>query len=129
MSKTWNFDQPLDDVKSTSSNEERAKIAALFHKQDEKPIEEIDYVAAFEQQQKESESKDDQTPELKVKQSQTKTVNITSDYKQHLADTIAQNNNDISACQKQIEELHQLIDEKKIQNKKLQAISVAIDDL
>ncbi|HEM3287960.1 TPA: chemotaxis protein, partial [Streptococcus suis] len=26
-------------------------------------------------------------------------------------------------------ELHQLIDEKKIQNKKLQAISVAIDDL
>ncbi|HEM5574711.1 TPA: chemotaxis protein, partial [Streptococcus suis] len=53
MSKTWNFDQPLDDVKSTSSHEERAKIAALFHKQDEKPIEEVDYVAAFEQQQKE----------------------------------------------------------------------------
>ena len=42
---------------------------------------------------------------------------------------LAQNNKDISACQKQIEELHQLIDEKKIQNKKLQAISVAIDDL
>lgn len=129
MSKTWNFDQPLDDVKPTSSHEERAKIAALFHKQDEKPIEEVDYVAAFEQQQKESESKDVQTPESKVKQSQPKKVNITSDYKQHLADTIAQNNKDISACQKQIEELHQLIDEKKIQNKKLQAISVAIDDL
>ncbi|HFI0120109.1 TPA: DUF5945 family protein [Streptococcus suis] len=129
MSKTWNFDKPLDDVKPTSSHEERAKIAALFHKQDEKTVEEVDYVAAFEQQKKESESKDVQTPELKVKQSQTKKVNITSDYKQHLADTIAQNNNDISACQKQIEELHQLIDEKKIQNKKLQAISVAIDDL
>ncbi|HFI0635574.1 TPA: DUF5945 family protein [Streptococcus suis] len=131
MSKTWNFDQPLDNVKPTSSHEERAKIAALFHKQDEKPIEEVDYVAAFEQQQKESESKDVQTPELKVKQNQPKkvNVNITSDYKQHLADTIAQNNKDISACQKQIEELHQLIDEKKIQNKKLQAISVAIDDL
>ncbi|CYW26132.1 glutamate-cysteine ligase [Streptococcus suis] len=86
-------------------------------------------MAAFEQQQKESESKDVQTPESKVKQSQPKKVNITSDYKQHLADTIAQNNKDISACQKQIEELHQLIDEKKIQNKKLQAISVAIDDL
>lgn len=79
--------------------------------------------------QKELESKDVQTPESKVKQSQPKKVNITSDYKQHLADTIAQNNKDISACQKQIEELHQLIDEKKIQNKKLQAISVAIDDL
>lgn len=129
MSKTWNFDQPLDDVKPISSNEERAKIAALFHKQDEKSIEEVDYVAAFEQQKKESESKDAQMPETKVKQSQPKKVNITSDYKQHLADTIAQNNNDISACQKQIEELHQLIDEKKIQNKKLQAISVAIDDL
>ena len=47
MSKTWNFDQPLDDVKPTSSHEERAKIAALFHKQDEKSIEEVDYVAAF----------------------------------------------------------------------------------
>lgn len=74
-------------------------------------------------------NKDAQISESKVKQSQSKKVNITSDYKQHLADTIAQNNNDISACQKQIEELHQLIDEKKIQNKKLQAISVAIDDL
>ena len=129
MSKTWNFDQPLDDVKPTSSNKERAKIAALFHKQDEKSIEEVDYVAAFEQQKKESESKDAQTPKPRIKQSLPKRVNITSDYKQHLADTIAQNNKDISACQKQIEELHQLIDEKKIQNKKLQAISVAIDDL
>ena len=129
MSKTWNFDQPLEDVKPTSSHEERAKIAALFHKQDDKPIEEVDYVAAFEQQQKESKSKDAQTPESKVKQSQPKKGNITSDYKQHLADTIEQNNKDISTCQKQIEELHQLIDEKKIQNKKLQAISVAIDDL
>ena len=129
MSKTWNFDQPLEDVKPTSSHEERAKIAALFHKQEEKPIEEVDYVAAFEQQQKESKSKDAQTPESKVKQSQPKKGNITSDYKQHLADTIEQNNKDISTCQKQIEELHQLIDEKKIQNKKLQAISVAIDDL
>ena len=96
MSKTWNFDQPLDDVKPTSSNEERAKIAALFHKQDEKSIEEVDYVAAFEQQQKESDSKDVQTPELKVKQNQPKKVNITSDYKQHLADTIAQNKNFIN---------------------------------
>ena len=104
MSKTWNFDQPLDDVKPTSSHEERAKIAALFHKQDEKPIEEVDYVAAFEQQQKESESKDVQTLASTVKQNQPKKVNITSDYKQHLADTIAQNNKDISACQKQIEE-------------------------
>ncbi|MHC3595199.1 DUF5945 family protein, partial [Streptococcus suis] len=80
-------------------------------------------------QQKESKYKDDQTLASTVKQRQPKKVNITSDYKQHLADTIAQNNKDISACQKQIEELHQLIDEKKIQNKKLQAISVAIDDL
>lgn len=117
MSKTWNFDQPLDDVKPTSSHEERAKIAALFHKQDETLIEEVDYVATFEQKQKESESKDVQTPELKVKQNQPKKVNITSDYKQYLTDTIAQNNKDISACQKQIEELHQLIDEKNIQNK------------
>ncbi|MEZ7570020.1 DUF5945 family protein [Streptococcus anginosus] len=129
MTKTWNFDQQLDDVKPTSSNEERAKIAALFHKQDEKSIEEVDYVAAFEQQKKESESKDAQTPKPRIKQSLPKKVNITSDYKQHLADTIAQNNNDISACQKQIERLHQLIDKKKIQNKKLQAISAAIDDL
>ncbi|MEX5397398.1 DUF5945 family protein [Streptococcus sp. ZJ93] len=129
MSKTWNFEQPLDDVKPTSSNEERAKIAALFHKQENQSNEEMDYVAAFEKQKMGSESKDARTPESKVKQSQPKKANITSDYKQHLADTISQNNKDISACQKQIEELHQLIDEKKIQNKKLQAISAAIDDL
>ena len=129
MTKDWTFDQPLDDNTPTSSTEERAKIAALFHKENQEGAEDVDYVAAFEQQQKESKSKDDQTPESRVKQSQPKKVNITRDYKQHLADTIAQNNKDISTCQKQIEELHQLIDEKKIQNKKLQAISVAIDDL
>lgn len=38
MSKTWNFDQPLDDVKPTSSHEERAKIAALFHKQEKNQL-------------------------------------------------------------------------------------------
>lgn len=35
MTKDWTFDQPLDDNTPTSSSEERAKIAALFHK--EKP--------------------------------------------------------------------------------------------
>lgn len=50
MSKIWNFDQPLDDVTPTSSNEERAKIAALFQKQGDKPVEEVDYGAAFEEQ-------------------------------------------------------------------------------
>lgn len=129
MSKSWNFDQPLDDATSTSSNEERAKIAALFHKKDDQPNEEVDYVAAFEKQKKNPEAKVESKTEEKDKQSQSLKVNITSDYKQYLANTIAQNNNDISACQKQIEELYQLIDEKKIQNKKLQAISAAIDDL
>ena len=129
MSKSWNFDQPLDDAIPTSSNEERAKIAALFHKKDDKPKKEVDYVAAFEKQKKNPEAKVESKTEEKDKQSQSLKVNITSDYKQHLANTIAQNNNDISACQKQIEEFHQLIDEKKIQNKKLQAISVAIDEL
>ena len=129
MSKSWNFDPPLDDATPTSSNEERAKIAALFHKKDDQPNEEVDYVAAFEKQKKNPEAKVESKTEEKDKQSQSLKVNITSDYKQYLANTIAQNNNDISACQKQIEELHQLIDEKKIQNKKLQAISAAIDDL
>ena len=129
MSKSWNFDQPLDDATPPSSNEERAKIAALFHKKDDQPNEEVDYVAAFEKQKKNPEAKVESKTEEKDKQSQSLKVNITSDYKQHLANTIAQNNNDISACQKQIEEFHQLIDEKKIQNKKLQAISVAIDEL
>ncbi|HEM4690510.1 TPA: chemotaxis protein, partial [Streptococcus suis] len=55
--------------------------------------------------------------------------NITNDYKQHLADVMAQNNEDILQSQKKIEELHQLIDDKNKQNKKLQAISAAIDDL
>ncbi|MGG6796402.1 UNVERIFIED_CONTAM: chemotaxis protein [Streptococcus canis] len=129
MSKSWNFDQPLDDVTPTSSNEERAKIAALFQKKDEKPVEEMDYGAAFEKQKMATKPKVESKPEEKEMTSKSSNVSITSDYKQHLADTIAQNNDDISACQKKIEELHQLIDEKKIQNKKLQAISAAIDDL
>ena len=103
MSKSWNFDQPLDDATPTSSNEERAKIAALFHKKDDQPNEEVDYVAAFEKQKKNPEAKVESKTEEKDKQSQSLKVNITSDYKQHLANTIAQNNNDISACQKQIE--------------------------
>ncbi|HEM4868234.1 TPA: chemotaxis protein, partial [Streptococcus suis] len=44
-------------------------------------------------------------------------------------DVMAKNNEDILQSQKKIEELHQLIDDKNKQNKKLQAISVAIDDL
>lgn len=55
--------------------------------------------------------------------------NITNDYKQHLADVMAQNNEDILQSQKKIEELQQLIDDKNKQNKKLQSISAAIDDL
>lgn len=129
MTDSWAFDQPLEGKTPTSSIEERAKIAALFHKKDDQPNEEVDYVAAFEKQKKNPEAKVESKTEEKDKQSQSLKVNITSDYKQHLANTIAQNNDDISACQKQIEELHQLIDEKKIQNKKLQAISAAIDDL
>ena len=54
---------------------------------------------------------------------------ITNDYKQYLADVMDQNNEDIRQSQKKIEELHQLIDDKNKQNKKLQAISAAIDDL
>ncbi|CIV88066.1 glutamate-cysteine ligase [Streptococcus pneumoniae] len=54
---------------------------------------------------------------------------IISDYKQHLANVMAQNNEDILQSQKKIEELNQLIDDKNKQNKKLQAISEAIDDL
>ncbi|HEM4563565.1 TPA: chemotaxis protein [Streptococcus suis] len=104
MSKTWNFDQPLDDVKPTSSHEERAKIAALFHKQDEKPIEEVDYVAAFEQQQKESESKDVQTPESKVKPR-----DIITDEEQILDKSIQEAKNKLNTEQleKRIEEFKQ----------------------
>ncbi|KIS05289.1 glutamate-cysteine ligase [Streptococcus equi subsp. zooepidemicus Sz12is] len=48
MTKDWTFDQPLDDNTPTSSSEERAKIAALFHKENQEGVEDVDYVAAFE---------------------------------------------------------------------------------
>lgn len=131
MTKDWTFDQPLDDNKPTSSSEERAKIAALFHKENQEGAEDVDYVAAFEMEQQKS--KNQMAPQQKPqKQSTPKEVSsstITSDYKQHLADVMAQNNEDIRQSQKKIEELHQLIDDKNKQNKKLQAISAAIDDL
>ena len=45
MTKDWTFDQPLDDNTPTSSTEERAKIAALFHQEKQQEPEEVDYVA------------------------------------------------------------------------------------
>ena len=131
MTKDWTFDQPLDDNTPTSSSEERAKIAALFHKENQEGTEDVDYVAAFEMEQQKS--KNQMAPQQKT-QEQSKpedkpSSTITSDYKQHLADVMAQNNEDIRQSQKKIEELHQLIDDKNKHNKKLQAISVAIDDL
>ncbi|MGX7234424.1 DUF5945 family protein [Enterococcus italicus] len=131
MTKDWTFDQPLDDNTPTSSSEERAKIAALFHKENQEGAEDVNYVAAFEMEQQKS--KNQMAPQQK-KQEQSipedkPSSTITSDYKQYLADVMDQNNGDIRQSQKKIEELHQLIDDKNKQNKKLQAISVAIDDL
>ncbi|HEM3230693.1 DUF5945 family protein [Streptococcus suis] len=131
MTKDWTFDQPLDDNTPTSSTEERAKIAALFHKENQEGVEDVDYVAAFEMEHQKAKEKSISQPKTQ-EQSTPKKVSssaITSDYKQHLANMVAQNNEDIIQSQKKIEELHQLIDEKNKHNKKLQAISAAIDDL
>ncbi|CAX00623.1 TPA: chemotaxis protein [Streptococcus equi subsp. zooepidemicus] len=131
MTKDWTFDQPLDDNTPTSSSEERAKIAALFHKENQEGAEDVDYVTAFEMEQQKS--KNQMAPQQKPQEQSTpkevSSSNITNDYKKHLADVMAKNNEDIRQSQKKIEELHQLIDDKNKQNKKLQAISVAIDDL
>lgn len=131
MTKDWTFDQPLENNTPTSSTEERAKIAALFHKENQEGAEDVDYVAAFEMEQQKS--KNQMAPQKKTQEQSTpkevSSSTITNDYKKHLADVMAQNNEDIRQSQKKIEELHQLIDDKNKQNKKLQAISVAIDDL
>ena len=131
MTKDWTFDQPLDDNTPTSSTEERAKIAALFHTENQESAEDVDYVAAFEMEQQKS--KNQMAPQQKPQEQSTpkevSSSTITNDYKKHLADVMAKNNEDIRQSQKKIEELHQLIDDKNKQNKKLQAISVAIDDL
>ena len=131
MTKDWTFDQPLDDNTPTSSTEERAKIAALFHKENQEGAEDVDYVAAFEMEQQKS--KNQMAPQQKPQEQSTpkevSSSTITNDYKKHLADVMAKNNEDILQSQKKIEELHQLIDDKNKQNKKLQAISAAIDDL
>lgn len=131
MTKDWTFDQPLDDNTPTSSSEERAEIAALFHKENQEGAEDVDYVAAFEMEQQKS--KNQMVPQQKTQEQSIPedkhSSTITNDYKQYLADVMDQNNEDIRQSQKKIEELHQLIDDKNKQNKKLQAISAAIDDL
>ncbi|HEL0008019.1 TPA: chemotaxis protein [Streptococcus equi subsp. zooepidemicus] len=131
MTKDWTFDQPLDDNTPTSSSEERAKIAALFHKEEKESTGDVDYVAAFEMEHQKAKEKSVSQPkpqEQSIPEDKPSST-ITSDYKQHLADVMVQNNEDIRQSQKKIEELHQLIDDKNKQNKKLQAISAAIDDL
>ena len=131
MTKDWTFDQPLDDNTPTSSTEERAKIAALFHKENQEGAEDVDYVAAFEMEQQKS--KNQMAPQQKPQEQSTpkevSSSTITNDYKKHLADVMAKNNEDNRQSLKKIEELHQLIDDKNKQNKKLQTISAAIDDL
>ena len=131
MTKDWTFDQPLDDNTPTSSSEERAKIAALFHKENQEGAEDVDYVAAFEMEQQKAKNQmaPQQKPQKQSIQEVKPSSTITNDYKQYLADVMDQNNEDICQSQKKIEELHQLIDDKNKQNMKLQAISVAIDDL
>ena len=131
MTKDWTFDQPLDDNTPTSSSEERAKIAALFHKENQEGAEDVDYVAAFEMEQQKAKNQmaPQQKPQKQSIQEVKPSSTITNDYKQYLADVMDQNNEDICQSQKKIEELHQLIDDKNKQNKKLQAISAAIDDL
>lgn len=131
MTKDWTFDQPLDDNTPTSSSEERAKIAALFHKENQEGDEDVDYVAAFEMEQQKSKNQmvPQQKPQEQSRPEDKLSSTITNDYKQYLADVMAQNNEDIRQSQKKIGELHQLIDDKNKQNKKLQAISAAIDDL
>ncbi|EFV96823.1 chemotaxis protein [Streptococcus agalactiae] len=131
MTKDWTFDQPLDDNTPTSSSEERAKIAALFHKENQEGTEDVNYVVAFEmeQQKGKEQSVSQPKPQEKIEPRQVPSTTITSDYKQHLANVMAKNNEDILQSQKKIEELHQLIDDKNKKNKKLQAISAAIDDL
>lgn len=131
MTKDWTFDQPLDDNTPTSSTEERAKIAALFHQEKQQESEDVNYVAAFEMEQQKAKEQavSQQKSQEKIEPRQVPSTTITSDYKQYLANVMAQNNKDILQSQKEIEELHQLIDDKNKQNKKLQAISEAIDDL
>ena len=131
MTKDWTFDQPLDDNTPTSSTEERAKIAALFHKENQESVEDVDYVAAFEMEQQKAKEKAvlQPKPQEQSRPEDKPSSTITNDYKQHLADVMARNNEDIRQSQKKIEELHKLIDDKNKHNKKLQAISEAIDDL
>lgn len=131
MTKDWTFDQPLDDKIPTSSSEERAKIAALFHKENQEGAGDVDYAAAFEMEQQKTKEKSVSRPKTQEQSipKDAPSSTITSDYKQYLANVMAQNNEDIAQSQKKIEELHQLIDDKNKHNKKLQAISAAIDDL
>lgn len=102
MTKDWTFDQLLDDKIPTSSTEERARIVALFHQKKQQEFEEVDYVAAFEmKQQKAKENSVSQSkPQEKIKPGQVPSSTITSDYMQHLANVMAQNNEDIAQSQK-----------------------------
>lgn len=83
----------------------------------------------MEQQKSKNQMAPQQKPQEQSTPKEVSSSTITNDYKKHLADVMAKNNEDNRQSLKKIEELHQLIDDKNKQNKKLQAISVAIDDL
>nr|WP_067091111.1 DUF5945 family protein [Streptococcus marmotae] len=95
MTKPWNFDQPLDEKTPTSSTEERAKIAALFKQTEADPTEEVDYVSAFEMEQQKSKVKVESEVKKESSPVTPQSSSITNDYKQYLAQVIAQNKEDI----------------------------------
>ena len=126
MTKEWTFDQELD-PNGTSPAEERAKIAALFGKTDER--EEVDYGAAFQQQKQAPVKVVPQKVEVKAQAKSEELpaiTDITTSYQSHLKRLIADNQDDVALSQKKIEELHSLIDSKNKENKQLQAIYDAI---
>lgn len=129
MTKEWGYNQPLESKPVKPSDEERIRIAEMITTKPIKTVQEVDYAAAFAQEKQGKQPEVVPVRNIPKQEDKVTRGNITNDYKQHLADVVTQNHRDIALAKQKIEELHQLIDDRHQQNKKLQAISDAIDDL
>ncbi|WP_449461310.1 DUF5945 family protein [Streptococcus suis] len=131
----WTFDGTLDQTTPTTTpDQERAKIAALFGKGEVgQATEVIDYQAEFQK------LKGDESPQASQENTVVPTPSVTLSptldkgpttlYKEHLQKQLTSHETDMSSYQQELDRLQELVNEKSTTIKTITAILKAMDTI
>ncbi|MGT2866436.1 DUF5945 family protein [Streptococcus fryi] len=133
----WTYDGSLDQPASTTPDQERAKIAALFGKGDPAPsptTETIDYQAEFQklkagELQQASQENTEMSPAVVALPSPTLDKDPTILYKEHLQKQLTSYEADMSTYQLELDRLQRLVNEKGNTINTITAILKAMDTI